>query len=99
LDRDNAVAHPRPAGPVANRLDDEGSGVAALLALARATWGAPPGNAWRYGFVMSYPADASPDRTCYKPEAWHYRYVGPATAAAVFRSGLSLREWLWAQGR
>jgi len=55
-------------------------------------------NAWRYGFVMSYPADASPDRTCYKPEAWHYRYVGRATAAAVHRSGLSLREWLWAQG-
>jgi zinc D-Ala-D-Ala carboxypeptidase len=52
-------------------------------------------NAWRHGFVMSYPASASPGRTCYKPEAWHYRYVGRADAAAVRESGLSLREWLW----
>jgi zinc D-Ala-D-Ala carboxypeptidase len=52
-------------------------------------------NAWRHGFVMSYPAGASPGRTCYKPEAWHFRYVGRADAAAVRESGLSLREWLW----
>ena len=48
-----------------------------------------------FGFVMSYSADASPDRTCYRHEAWHYRYVGRAVAARVVSSGLSLREWLW----
>lgn len=50
-----------------------------------------------FGFLMSYPADASPDRTCYRHEAWHYRYVGRAVAARVVSSGLSLREWLWRQ--
>ena len=52
-------------------------------------------NAWRYGFVMSYPAEHSPRTTCYKPEPWHFRYVGRDAARAVDRSGLSLRAWLW----
>lgn len=52
-----------------------------------------------FGFVMSYPEDASPERTCYRAEAWHWRYVGRDVAARVTRSGLSLREWLWAQAR
>ncbi|MGI8657974.1 MAG: M15 family metallopeptidase, partial [Candidatus Limnocylindria bacterium] len=51
-------------------------------------------NAWRYGFVMSYPRGASAI-TCYDYEPWHYRYVGRSTAAAVRASGLTLREWLW----
>ena len=52
-------------------------------------------NAWRHGFVVSYPPDRSPAYTCYKPEPWHVRYVGRETARAVHDSGLSLREWLW----
>jgi len=52
-------------------------------------------HAWRFGFVMSYPADRSPRYTCYKAEPWHYRGVGRQVAAAVHTSGLSLREWLW----
>lgn len=52
-------------------------------------------NAWRYGFVMSYPADRSPRFTCYKAEPWHFRGVGRHVAAAVHASGLSLREWIW----
>ncbi len=32
-------------------------------------------NAWRYGFVMSYPAGKR-SLTCYAYEPWHYRYVG-----------------------
>lgn len=52
-------------------------------------------NARRYGFVMSYPAEHSPRTTCYKPEPWHFRYVGRDAARAVDRSGLSLRAWLW----
>ena len=56
-------------------------------------------NAARFGFVMSYPADRSPTHTCYRHEDWHFRYVGRAIAAEVEASGLSLREWLWANHR
>lgn len=52
-------------------------------------------NAWRYGFVMSYPPAHSPGTTCYKPEAWHFRYLGRDGARSVHESGLSLRAWLW----
>ena len=51
-------------------------------------------NAWRYGFVMSYPKNKR-DLTCYVYEPWHYRYVGRDVAKAVEESGLALREWLW----
>ena len=49
-----------------------------------------------FGFVMSYPSERSPEFTCYRGEAWHFRYVGRKRAALVTQSGLSLREWLWA---
>ncbi len=52
-------------------------------------------NAWRYGFVSSYPAGAARSLSCYVPEAWHYRYFGRATAAAIYDSGLIPRQWLW----
>jgi zinc D-Ala-D-Ala carboxypeptidase len=51
-------------------------------------------NAWRHGFVMSYPK-GSFAKTCYKYESWHYRYVGKDLAAAITRSGLTPREYLW----
>jgi D-alanyl-D-alanine carboxypeptidase len=51
-------------------------------------------NAWRYGFVMSYPK-GSEAKTCYDYEPWHYRYVGRTMAAQVRESGLTLREWIW----
>lgn len=51
-------------------------------------------NAWRYGFVMSYPKGKTAV-TCYAYEPWHYRYVGRARAAAIRASGLTLREFLW----
>ena len=53
-------------------------------------------NAWRFGFVMSYPKGES-EATCYAYEPWHYRWVGRPAAAAVRASGLTLREWLWEQ--
>jgi D-alanyl-D-alanine carboxypeptidase len=53
--------------------------------------------AWRYGFVVSYPLHHSPETTCYKAEPWHLRYVGRDAAADVRASGLSLRAWLWAR--
>jgi zinc D-Ala-D-Ala carboxypeptidase len=51
-------------------------------------------NAWRYGFIMSYPKD-SLETTCYIYEPWHYRYMGRELAAEIQYSGLTLREWLW----
>ena len=51
-------------------------------------------NAWRYGFVMSYPRGAF-DRTCYDYEPWHYRYVGRDLAAQIVASGLTPREVIW----
>ena len=56
-------------------------------------------HAWEYGFVGSYPSDLSPGFTCYKAEAWHYRYFGRDVAAAIHKSGISAREWLWFNAR
>lgn len=58
-------------------------------------------NAWRYGFIRSYPkAEAGEGpvnpRTCYASEPWHFRYVGRERAAAVHASALTLRAWLYA---
>ena len=49
--------------------------------------------AWRYGFVMSYPAGAQP-QTCFGYEPWHYRWIGRAVAAEHRESGLPLRVFL-----
>ena len=51
-------------------------------------------NAWKYGFVLSYPAGEDA-RSCYHHEPWHYRYVGRALAAAVHRADVPLRAYLW----
>jgi D-alanyl-D-alanine carboxypeptidase len=51
-------------------------------------------NAWRYGFVMSYPR-GSFAQTCYDYEPWHYRYVGRDLAARIQSSGLTPRQVLW----
>jgi D-alanyl-D-alanine carboxypeptidase len=53
-------------------------------------------NAWKYGFVMSYPKGKS-SVTCYAYEPWHYRYLGRAVAAKVHASKLTVREYLWRQ--
>ena len=53
-------------------------------------------NAWKYGFVMSYPKGKT-SVTCYDYEPWHYRYVGKARAAAIHGTGLTYREYLWGQ--
>jgi D-alanyl-D-alanine carboxypeptidase len=53
-------------------------------------------NAWKYGFVQSYPKGKT-DVTCYAYEPWHYRYLGPALARAIHDSRLTVREYLWEQ--
>ena len=49
-------------------------------------------NSWRYGFILRYPNDKS-EATGIIYEPWHYRYVGKATAKAVYESGLCLEEF------
>jgi D-alanyl-D-alanine carboxypeptidase len=67
-----------------------------------ADWGKSPAgawigaNAWRYGFVVSYPRGASA-RTCYDYEPWHLRYFGRERAAAIEASGLTARQYLLAR--
>ncbi len=51
-------------------------------------------NAWRYGFVMSYPRGAF-SAVCYDYEPWHYRYYGRTQAAGMHASALLPREYLW----
>jgi D-alanyl-D-alanine carboxypeptidase len=51
-------------------------------------------NAWKYGFVMSYPAGRT-RQTCYWYEPWHYRYFGTERAKKIHDSGLTVREYLW----
>lgn len=64
------------------------------------SWGASPAGQWiaghahEYGFLLSYPAEASAS-TCYDFEPWHLRYVGRDHAAIVIANRLTLREYLW----
>ncbi|MGL4743659.1 MAG: M15 family metallopeptidase [Dermatophilaceae bacterium] len=76
-------------GPPAWELDDWG-------ATRAGKWMAV--NAWRYGFILSYPKGREA-QVCYQYEPWHYRYVGRARAATIRASGLSLREFLWNEER
>jgi zinc D-Ala-D-Ala carboxypeptidase len=55
-------------------------------------------NAWRFGFVLSYPR-AQHELTCYGYEPWHFRYLGRELAAQVHGSGLTMREFLWNWGQ
>jgi D-alanyl-D-alanine carboxypeptidase len=53
-------------------------------------------NAWRYGFVLSYPKGKEA-QTCYGYEPWHYRYVGRDVAKQIQASGETPREFLWSR--
>jgi zinc D-Ala-D-Ala carboxypeptidase len=50
-------------------------------------------NAWRYGFLHSYP-DGSETRTGYMYEPWHLRWVGRPLAARIHGDGY-LRDGCW----
>ena len=50
-------------------------------------------NAYRYGFILSYPYEKE-SITGYKYEPWHYRYVGQDLAKKIKESGLTLTEYL-----
>ena len=51
-------------------------------------------NAWKYGWVMSYPPGKT-GKTCYYSEPWHFRFVGHDIATAIHNSGETLRQYLW----
>jgi hypothetical protein len=52
-------------------------------------------NAWKYGWLMSYP-DGKSDVVCYSYEPWHYRYVGRDLARKIHDAGTTIRQYLWA---
>ena len=53
-------------------------------------------NAYRFGFVRSYPAGAAQIAlSCYGAEAWHWRYVGMSLAYEIVCSAQVPRIFLW----
>jgi D-alanyl-D-alanine carboxypeptidase len=50
-------------------------------------------HAHEYGFIIRYPKGKQ-DITGYTYEPWHVRYVGKDVAEAVYRSGLTLEQYL-----
>lgn len=52
----------------------------------------PQENAWRFGFVLSYP-QFKQKVTGFNHEPWHYRFVGSEVAARVHDGGLTLEEF------
>ena len=50
-------------------------------------------NSWKFGFVLRYP-EGKEDITGYSFESWHYRYVGRYHAERIYRSGLTLDEYV-----
>ena len=48
-------------------------------------------HAWRYGYVVRYPPGEQ-DRTGYRPEPWHLRYVGTHVAAYMHHAGIATLE-------
>lgn len=50
-------------------------------------------NAYKYGFVLSYPEEAT-EVTGYSYEPWHWRYIGKEAALAFYNSNLVLSNFL-----
>lgn len=68
-----------------------GYGLESFVGTADAAW--VEANAWRFGFVVSYP-EGTEHITGYAYEPWHIRWVGRAEAQRVHESGLTLHEYL-----
>jgi D-alanyl-D-alanine carboxypeptidase len=54
-------------------------------------------HAHEFGFTMSYPANAF-ERTEFYYEPWHFRFVGIGLATMLYKSGLTISEYLRQQG-
>ncbi|MEO8907514.1 MAG: M15 family metallopeptidase [Microbacteriaceae bacterium] len=48
-------------------------------------------NAWRFGFLLRYPADKVPV-TGYTYEPWHFRYIGTALSTQMHNTGFTTLE-------
>jgi zinc D-Ala-D-Ala carboxypeptidase len=48
-------------------------------------------NAWRFGFLLRYPADKI-DITGYTFEPWHYRYIGVDLSTEMHERGVTTLE-------
>jgi D-alanyl-D-alanine carboxypeptidase len=48
-------------------------------------------NAWRFGFLLRYPADKV-DVTGFTYEPWHFRYIGADLAAELHKTGVTTLE-------
>ncbi len=53
-------------------------------------------NAHKFGFILRYPKGKE-EITGYVYEPWHYRFVGREVATEIYRSGLTLEEYLQQQ--
>ncbi len=52
-------------------------------------------NAWQYGFILRFPASKKQIAiTGYDYEPWHYRFVGRTAAEEIYRTRLTLEEYL-----
>ena len=51
-----------------------------------ALWKYLEDNAYRFGFVTSYPRNMA-NRTGYEYEPWHIRYIGVDAATALYKQG------------
>ena len=49
-------------------------------------------NAYKYGFVLSYPKDKTLI-TGYDYEPWHYRFIGISLAKKIFEKNMSVEEY------
>ena len=67
--------------------------VAEYGADSTATWNWLRENAWRYGFILRYPADKV-DITGIDYEPWHFRYVGKEAAEEITERVLCLEEYV-----
>lgn len=68
-----------------NCADDSFDGTPEALWLAE--------NCWKYGFIIRYPKGKQ-HITGYKYEPWHIRYIGREKAEEVYKSRLTLEEYL-----
>lgn len=70
-------------------VNRSGRTVAPFGSTAQATWVAR--NAWKYGFIVRYPAGAS-SVTGYSYEPWHVRYVGTKVSTTMHSKHIATLE-------
>jgi zinc D-Ala-D-Ala carboxypeptidase len=95
---DNAITFSERAGHSEHQLgltiDFMATGTNAMLSGDSATGRWMAANAWKYGWILSYPKGKQ-SAVCLGYEPWHFRYFGRELAAKIHASGLTSREYLW----